>query len=104
MRHLTKREKALWNTVPDDNCLQSDYPRRLRNALKVLIDLDPHWMTYLDQAIWPGTPLQQATRLVEYRARALLLHRYDFFGHDNIGHLIFREDWLFTDGGNLRTG
>ena len=87
--------------------LREDWPRRLRNALLALSWLDPGWMSWVEREIDPhaltlGTCAATA-RLVEARARALLLRRFHFFGYEKIGELIFL-DWPFGDDGRLTPG
>ncbi len=92
-------------------CLQDDWPRRLRNALLALARLDPSWMIWVDQNILPSwlTPYPrdvwevQTARMIEARARALLLKQYHFFGFCHVGYLIF-ADWPFQDDGSLTPG
>ncbi len=89
----------------DVRCLREDWPRRLRNALMALSGLDRRWMTWVEKEL-PSPSLGGlvfTTRLVEARARALLLKRYHYFGFEDIGHLIF-QDWPFDNDGNLTSG
>ena len=85
--------------------LRDDPVRRLRNALLSLSHLDPRWMLWVEREIDTETmDGMEIVRLVEQRARALLLGRHGFFGSPKIGHMIFREDWPFTDDGDLTAG
>lgn len=89
----------------ETQCLRDDWTRRLRNALVALSGLDRQWMIWVEREL-PSPSLGGlifTTRLVEARARALLLKRYGYFGFQDIGHLVF-EDWPFGDDGNLPPG
>ncbi len=87
------------------HCLRNDWMRRLRNALMVLAGLDPQWMIWVERELpspsLGGLPF--TARLVEARARALLLKQYRYLGMQAIGDLIFK-DWPFNDDGNLTPG
>jgi len=85
--------------------LRYDWERRLRNALLCLVLSDPRWMHWVDREIdTEAMTLQEMTRLVEARARLIVLKPHSFFGRNIIGDMIFRDDWAFTDRGNLGPG
>ncbi len=84
--------------------LQYDFRRRLRNALIALMNEDRGWMAWIERNIRRRWPLCLQARMVEARARALVLKHYQFFGYQEIGFLLFREDWMFSDCGNLMAG
>lgn len=107
MRPLNRQEKADWRSklVEDDaagRSLQADMPRRLRNALYALQELDPRWMAWIERELPRRIQdLPAVTRLVEARARTLLMGRHHFFDLPKIGGLLFSDDWLFTDRNTL---
>lgn len=85
--------------------LPGDWSRRLRNALLCLSLSDAHWMMFVENEIKPESmPVQEMTRLIEARARLIVLKPHSFFGRKIIGDMIFRDDWAFTDRGNLGPG
>lgn len=101
MKKLTRKQ---WLALPaNDAELPNDYARRLRNAVRALVALDCHWLSWVENNIPRECTKAYTTRMVECRARALLLRRHNFFGNQQIGFLIFR-DWPFNDDGNLTPG
>lgn len=108
MRRLTAKEKKLWTSVPwDGDQVAGDWPRRMRNALLALMDLDRRgWMLWCEREIDLRWPLCRQTRLVEARARALVLSRYrsSICSGREIGELVFCDAWIFNDRGNLMAG
>lgn len=99
MKRLNSTEKHQMPSVDMDlhiNCV-----RRLRNAMIALTDLDPHWLTWVERNIPRSSTVEYRMRMVESRARAILLRRHHFFGYESeVGFLIFK-DWPFNDKGNL---
>ena len=105
MKRATKRERAALDDVyADVASLTGNLPRRRRNALRVLVAEDPRWMMWIEREIDPGWPLPRQTRLIEARARALVLRHHSFFGCKQIGDLLFSEHTLFTDYGSMLAG
>lgn len=87
--------------LADDVSVRYDWPRRLRNALLGLAGLDPGWMYWVEQ-VPLDLPLDEYTRIIERRARALLVKRYKFPpGHCQA---IIYSDTPFSDRGNLLPG
>lgn len=85
--------------------LRNNWTRRLRNALLCLACSDRRWMIWVDRELDPEKmSLQEMTRLIEARARLIVLKPYSYFGRKCIGDFIFRDDWAFTDRGNLGPG
>ena len=103
---LNARERTLFRSLNDDVIdLRYNWPRRLRNALLCLAMSDPRWMIWVECEIDPEImSLQEMTRLVEARARWITLRPHSFFGRKCIGDFIFRDNWTFTDRGNLSAG
>ncbi len=103
---LNARERATLRGIGDEVLqLQHDWPRRLRNALLCLAYSDPQWMMWVEREIdEESMTLQEIARLVEARARILVLKAHRYFGRQCIGNYIFRDDWVFTDRGNLGPG
>jgi len=85
--------------------LRYDYQRRLRNATLALALSDPNWMMWVEKNI-PAHKIERChLQLIESRARALVLKRFGFFtSRKDIGWLIFRPDWAFSDSGALSPG
>lgn len=100
---LRAYERALFREIgKEESILQNDWPRRLRNALLNLAQHDPRWMTWVEQEIDPESMgLVEITRLIEARARIRTLKAHSYFGRTCIGNYIFRDDWFYTDRGNL---
>lgn len=103
---LNAREQAMLRKIGDEELqLKSDWHRRLRNALLCMTSDDPTWMMWVEREIdTESMSLQEITRLVEARARIKVLKAHSFFGRQCIGNYIFRDDWVFTDRGNLGPG
>ena len=102
---LNARERAVFHSLHDDAVdLRYNWARRFRNALLCLAQCDPRWMLFVEREIDPDMPLQETTRLIEARARLIVLKPHSFFGRNIIGDMIFRDDWCFTDRGNLGPG
>ena len=103
---LNARERAVLRDMGNEVLqLQNDWQRRLRNALLCMALSDPRWMMWIEHEIdKESMSLQEITRLVEARARILVLKAHRYFGRQCIGNYIFRDDWVFTDRGNLGPG
>lgn len=103
---LKAKDRAILREIGNEVIeLQNDWSRRLRNALLCLASSDPQWMVWVEREInTESMPLQEITRLVEARARILVLKAHRYFGRQCIGSYIFRDDWVFTDRGNLGPG
>lgn len=84
--------------------LRYNYERRLRNAVLSLALSDPDWMVWVERNIPPHKIGREHLQLVEARARAMVLKAHGFFGRREIGWMIFRPDWAFSDSGNLSPG
>ena len=103
---LNAKERATLRSMGDEVLqLQNDWQRRLRNALLCLTSADPRWMIWVEREIdVDSMSMQEITRLIETRARILVLKAHRYFGGQCIGNYIFRDDWVFTDRGNLGPG
>jgi hypothetical protein len=103
---LRASDKAILREMGDEFLqLQGDWQRRLRNALLNLALNDPRWMAWVEREIDPESmSLIEITRMVEARARNQTLKAHSYFGRNCIGSFIFRDDWVFTDRGNLGPG
>lgn len=91
--------------------LRYNYPRRFANALLALAKMDPRWMVWVENSLPPKLEdvfkprnFRRLLCLIEARAHYLVLKNYNFFHHDTIGWLIFRQDWPFNDNGSLTPG
>lgn len=98
-----KENGALRDMALETIDLRYNWNRRLRNAALALALSDPGWMAWIERNVPKQIEPQKAIRIIEPRARALVLKQYSFFGRQYIGGLIFR-DWPFTDDGNLTPG
>ena len=103
---LSANEKRRFQKIGEDAIdLRYNWPRRFQNALLCLTLSDPHWITWIEREIDPEKmSLPNMTRLIEARARLIILKPYGYFGRKCIGNYIFRDDWAFTDRGNLSPG
>lgn len=103
---LNSKERAILRDMGEDVVqLQFDWQRRLRNALLCMASADPQWITWVEREIdVESMTVQEIARLVEARARILVLKAHRYFGRQCIGNYIFRDDWVFTDRGNLGPG
>lgn len=105
---LNAKERTALRDMADDVIdLRYNQARRLRNAILALALYDPRWMTWVEQEL-PDNLAEcfrlQTMLLIEARARAIALKPYQFFHREQIGWLIFRHDWAFTDRGTLSPG
>jgi hypothetical protein len=81
--------------------LRQDWPRRLRNALIALANMDPGWMIWVEKNLPSPCPMPDGVRVVETRARALMLWRgYNYLGESTIRDII-SQDRPFGDQGQL---
>jgi len=105
-RPLNSKERATLRVMGEDALdLRCNWRRRLRNALLCLATSDKKWMIWADRELNPKSmTIQEMTRLIEARARLIVLKPYSYFGRKCIGDFIFRDDWAFTDRGNLGPG
>lgn len=105
-RRLNSKERDVLRMMGEDALdLRYNWPRRLRNALLCLATSDKHWMMWVERELDPESmTIQEMTRLIEARARLIVLKPYSYFGRKIIGDFIFRDDWAFTDRGNLGPG
>ena len=96
---LNAKERAMLRNIGMETIeLRYDWRRRLRNALRCLRSVDPDWRAWCKRELRKGMRFQVMTRKVEARARKFVLKNYSFAGiHD-------RENWFFTDQGNLSPG
>lgn len=103
---LNAKEKAYMRAIGTEALeLRFDTRRRFRNAVYALTQMDPRWMIWLEQNLpEDGTFTMRELLLVEARARAFVLKAHGYLGRLQIGFLIFRHDWAFTDEGNLSPG
>jgi len=107
-RKLNYHEKQYMRTLEDEVIvMRENIPARLRNAVYCLAACDPHWIDFIEKEA-PSSIQASCEReylqLIESRARAIVLKKYSFFGRKQISPLIFRENWYFTDDGNLSAG
>lgn len=103
---LNAKDKNILRLMGEDALnLRHNWGRRLRNVLLCLATSDKHWMIWIEREIDPKSmSVQEMTRLMEARARLIVLKPYAYFGRKCIGDFIFRDDWAFTDRGNLGPG
>ncbi len=103
---LNSNERGALRMMGEDALdLRYNWPRRLRNALLCLAMSDKHWLIWVEREVDPTLmSIHEMTRLVEARARLIVLKPYAYFGRKCIGDFIFRDDWAFTDRGNLGPG
>lgn len=105
MRRLNREEKRKLQDVTRDEVLtRYDWNSRLRNALIALAGSDPQWMIWVEREVNMRWSLPRITRLIEARTRARFLKPHNYFGRKQIGGLIFRDDWCFTERGTLGPG
>lgn len=104
---LNSKERAALRQIGEEyDNLRYDWNRRLRNALLCMVRNDPRWIVWVEREIDPEQmSLQEMTRLIEARARVVVLGSYSFIlGSRNLGDLIFKDSWVFTDRGALGPG
>lgn len=103
---LNARERGYMQAIREEALdLRFDIPRRFRNAVYALAQMDPHWMIWMEQNLPKnGVITMCELLLVEARARAFVLRAHGWLGRSQVGFLIFRHDWAFTDAGNLSQG
>jgi len=102
MKRATRKQ---WRLLEDEMLdVRHSFTIRLRNALIAMAEADPQWMIWVEENINPRWRLSRITRVVEARTRALFLKGHGYFGRKNIGDLIFREGWCFTERGTLSAG
>jgi len=107
---LNRKEKTYMRAMGAEVLeLRFDVRRRFRNAVYALTQADPHWMIWMDQNLPKNGAITMRDQmrdllLVEARARAFVLPRYGWFGRSQVGGLLFRHDWAFTDTGDLSPG
>lgn len=61
--------------VSEQQALRSDYPRRLRNALAVLTEIDSQWLWWVECHVPRDADLESQMRMVERRAKTLLIEQ-----------------------------
>lgn len=104
-RLTTKEKRYLQDIGGEVMDLRHDWERRFRNAVLSLALNDPRWMMFIQREVKPDEmDLKEMTRLVEARARLIMLKPYNYFGRSCVGSYIFRDDWPFTDRGSLSPG
>lgn len=103
---LKAKDKNILRLMGEDALdLRHNWGRRLRNALLCLAMSDARWMVWAERELdYKSMSVPEMTRLVEARARLIVLKPYAYFGRKCIGDFIFRDDWAFTDRGNLGPG
>lgn len=103
---LNAKDKNILRLMGEDALdLRHNWGRRLRNALLCLAMSDARWMVWAERELdSERMSVPEMTRLVEARARLIVLKPYAYFGRKCIGDFIFRDDWAFTDRGNLGPG
>lgn len=102
LHRLNAQERRLLDEFAHSHLdLRHDWPRRLRNALIALTDLDPGWMIWIENNIPPHLPMPDDVRRIEKRARRLLLWKgYKYLGESTIRDII-AQDRPFGDQGQL---
>lgn len=79
MRRVTKRMwREFRQATEGDVDLRYDWPRRLRNALAALGEMDPGWLGWIEREIPQGLTVRETARLVERQARVLVCRQYGF--------------------------
>ena len=103
---LNARDRNTLRLMGEDALdLRHNWGRRLRNAVLCLALSDKRWMVWAERELdCERMSVPEMTRLVEARARLIVLKPYAYFGRKCIGDFIFRDDWAFTDRGNLGPG
>jgi hypothetical protein len=92
--------KAIQN-MPKFDQIADDDARRLRNAMRVLAELDPHFLWWLERNIPQNMPLRIARIHTERQARVLLGNKYGHLGKSAWLGIVY-GDFYFTDSGNLK--
>jgi hypothetical protein len=107
-KRLKRNEKQTLNAIGTETLyMRADHQRRLRNALVCLAQCDPHWLEFIERNIpnlVQGRQQRRILQLVESRARCVTLHQWNYFSRKEISAMIFRDDWFFTDNGDLSPG
>lgn len=85
------------------NALRLDPMRRLRNALFALANLDKGWMSWVEKNVPSCGDVRVAMRLVEVRARELVMGSYRYLGEAVIKQIV-DGDRPFGDDGTLLQG
>lgn len=81
-----------------------EWEDRLLNAIIGLANNDPGWMSWVEKEITSDTPIEEATRLIEHRAKALALKPYKYFLGSRLIGLILSETYQFNSRGLLGPG
>jgi hypothetical protein len=103
-RKLNFREKVYLKDVNlSQDALRYDWPRRLKNALCALANMDPGWMLWVQKHVPHSCDVRIAARLVEVRARTLAMRDYRYLGESTIRNII-DGNRPFGDDGSLLPG
>ena len=99
---LNAKERGMLRELGvEQSVLRYDWPRRLRNALRCLVDVDPRWITWVESVTDPKSmTVKEMATVIEVRARRFVLEGYR---HSLFGSLdeLSKRDWPFGDDGNL---
>lgn len=100
MRISAREKRYLQEIDIQANALRNDWTRRLRNALIALASMDQQWIMWVETHVPAHCDTQSAARLVEVRARTLVMRGYTYFGQGMIQDII-EGDRPFADDGHL---
>lgn len=99
MTKLTRREKIYLQEVDiEKESLRNDPERRLRNALCALASMDKAWMIWVETHVPVESDTYMAMRLVEMRARELVMCGYRYLGESVIKQIIGGNRPFGNDG------
>ena len=99
---LNAAQRSTLRHLQTEHYYKDNWERRLRNSLLALSLSDPQWMIFVEREIdVVSMSLPEIVRLIEARARDRVLKAYRFLLSKNTGSYIFRDNWLFTEQGNL---
>lgn len=103
MRKMTvkPRKSGLRAPIVEDGIEYNDF-RRLRNAMRALVEMDARWIWWVEKNIPVRENLRWKRRMIERRARFLLANRYRFLGKGFQNEIVY-SDLYFTDDGSLKT-
>jgi hypothetical protein len=104
MVKLNFREKKYLESISfDTQNLRNNWHRRLRNALIALASMDPAWMMWVERHVPAVCDIRITARLVEVRARTLLMRSYSHYG-ESAARSIIDGNRPFGDDGTLLAG
>jgi hypothetical protein len=102
LKQLSAREKSYLQEINiTSDLLRSNQTRRLRNALFALANMDKKgWLFWVEKNVPPHCATGNAIRIVEVRARTLLMQYYKHLGSD-VAQTIIDGNRPFADDGSL---